>query len=33
MPEYNITPPIVGMVISIDETIKLEVDITAKLAG
>jgi polyisoprenoid-binding protein YceI len=33
MPEYNITPPIVGMVISIDETIKLQVDITAKLAG
>jgi polyisoprenoid-binding protein YceI len=33
MPEFNITPPIVGQVLSIEDTIKLEVDITARLAS
>jgi polyisoprenoid-binding protein YceI len=32
MADFNITPPKVGPVMSIDETVKLEVDITAKKA-
>jgi polyisoprenoid-binding protein YceI len=32
MADFNITPPKVGPVMSIDETVKLEVDITAQKA-
>ena len=33
MPDFDITPPIVGQVVSIDETIRLEVDLTAERAS
>jgi len=33
MPDFNITPPVVGSVVSLDETVKLEVDITAERAS
>jgi polyisoprenoid-binding protein YceI len=33
MPDFNIEQPVVGPVISVDETIVLEVDLTAKQAG
>lgn len=33
MPDFDITPPIVGQVVSIDETVRLEVDIAAELAA
>ncbi len=30
MPDFNIEPPVIGPVVSLDETVKLEVDITAE---
>lgn len=33
MPEFDIAPPVVGPVVSLDETVRLEVDITAALAS
>jgi polyisoprenoid-binding protein YceI len=33
MPDFNIQPPVVGSVISLDETVRLEVDLTAGKAS
>jgi hypothetical protein len=30
MPDFNITPPKVGPVVGLDETVRLEVEITAR---
>lgn len=33
MPDFNITPPVIGPVVSLDETVKLEVDLAAERAA
>ena len=33
MPDFNITPPVIGPVVSLDDTVKLEVDLTAERAA
>jgi hypothetical protein len=33
MPEFAIEPPSVPVVLSLDETVRLEVDLTARSAG
>ena len=33
MPDFNIEPPVIGPVVSLDETVRLEVDLTAERAA